>query len=97
MLRVRTTRGHRSHAINDDVLTAYLNGLKIQGSRHTVKTVHDLPFEVGQSIRSCTCRVRVDRKTGITKSTITIRFYDRRIPMLRYATFGVAVRAAERS
>lgn len=86
MLRMKTFTAARPNAISDHVLDAYLDSLNTQGGRHPAKTVHDLPFEVGASIRGCTCRVRTDPKTGMTQRTMTIRFRDRRIPVLKYTT-----------
>ena len=91
MLGVRTTLGPRPNAIHDHALSAYRDSLKAQNGRHPAQTVHDLPFEVRASIRGCTCRVRTDPKTGITRNTMTIRFRDRRIPVLKYTTFGGVV------
>ena len=87
MSRMKTILGYRPNTINEHVLTAYLDSLKTQGHRLAVKTVHDLPFEVRASIRGCTCRIRIDPKTGITRRTMTIRFRDRRIPMMKYTTY----------
>lgn len=86
MLRTKTFTAARTNAINNQVLAAYLESLKTQAGRHPARTVHDLPFEVRASIRQCTCRVRTDPKTGTTQRTMTIRFRDRRIPVLKYTT-----------
>ena len=86
MLRMKTLQAARRNAINNQVLAAYLESLKTQGGRHPAKTVRDLPFEVAASIRQNTCRVRTDPKTGTTQRTMTIRFRDRRIPVLKYTT-----------
>jgi hypothetical protein len=87
MLRINIHTAARPNTINNQVLAAYLDSLKTRGPHLPAMTVHDLPVEICASIRGCTCRVRTDPKTGTTWRTTTIRFRDRRIPMMKYTTY----------
>ena len=87
MLRMNTFTPARSNTINNQVLVAYLTSIRTRQRDLPAMTVHDLPIEICASIRGCTCRVATDPKTGTKERTLTIRFRDRRIPVMKYTTY----------
>ena len=87
MLRMDTFTASQSNTINNQVLVTYLTSIRTRQRGFPAMIVHDLPIELCASIRGCTGRVTTDPKTGTTRRTMTIRFCDRRIPMMKYTTY----------